>query len=771
MKRIVLALVVAMAGLGLLLPQFLGCKQQANSGSDENPASENVLWRSELFDYAIDSLLNRTDEYNSAERQQQTINRLDQWVRLQKPLEGWKPDPVIAGVTEDLKAGSEQVLELAQQIAKLQQNQEAGPLNDLPARFRSAAERLNTSGRRLALMDLIQFSSQMATMADQLQQVLDQAGSAPKQTEAMRTAFGEFNLEHFALLGAQVRLLAQRIDPSILEFPPMDSPVFQEAVWMRNVSNWASGEELDDPVKPAIALFDWVVKNVDLIREPKPDPQNGSVRVLQTPMETLLFGQGTGIDRAWLFVLLARQMNMDAALLGLADENNNLTRLWGVGVLIDGEIYLFEPVLGLPIPKPGSMKMTEDGMTFELATLTEAAENEAVFEQLDVLKSGSYAVLAKDMHRTVALVEASPSYLSQRMKMVEKRLSGDQKIVLTTDTTAQIERFKKCKYVVGGQMWPLPYQTIWQEIRLGAERQQWLSRRLKPFLFPPEAALLWQARSYYFKGQFTGSPSATMFYQAARRSDFSMDSNNAGEQDKQQWQEIKIDASYWLGLLVAETGNYRSAEDYLKTRVLMADPGGKWEYGATYNLARVAEATGDTAMAIKLYQIHLSAPQTQGNLIRARWLMELTGQDKLTPKSDASPKEDQEESTEGGKAEKASEGDAKDMKATPEGEEKEEPKADKKAQASEEPAGEAKEPKPETKEADQPPGEPKAEKQSKETPEKADAETPATKAEASAGESKEKTPPAQEAKPAEKVEKEVPPAKDEEKPATEEKQE
>jgi hypothetical protein len=724
MKRTVFGLGVAaviLVGVFVLLP--LGCKPQANSGSGGNSASDNVLWRSELFDFAVDALLNKTDEHYSDEIQQRNINRLDQWVRLQKPLEGWEPDTVIAGVTEELLSGSETLLGLAQQIRTLQQGDDPGSLDKMPAEFRSAAARFEMAGRQLALLDVLQLASQMATMADQLQEIIDQTAATPGQTtEAIRAAFLQFNLEQFALIGGQLQLLSRRIDPSILEFPAMDSPAFREAVWLRNVSTWASGEELDAPVKPAIALFDWVVKNVDLVRESKTQAQSGSVRMFQTPTETMLFGQGTGIDRAWLFVLLARQMNIDAALLGLADENNNLTKLWGVGVLIDEEVYLFEPVLGLPIPKLGSLELAENGLAFEPATLSEAAENEAVLEQLDVFQEGSYAVRAKDLQRVVALVEASPSYLSQRMKMVENRLTGNQKIVLTTDATAQIERFKQCPYVIGSQMWPLPYQTIWQEIRFRAERQQWVLSKFRPFIFPQEKAYLWRARDYYFKGQFTGNPSATAFYQEARRSDFAMNIANIDAQDRLQWQEIKIDASYWLGLMVAQTGNYRAAEDYLKTRVLLANPGGKWEYGATYNLARLAETTGDIPMAIKLYRIHLAAPQTQGNLIRARWLSELTGHDDLSPKPAPAPKEEgNAESPEGEEAEKASETPPTDMEA----EQVPGETVAKESPAESSPAPSEESPKPKS---DSKPETPKAEEQPPaEAPKKPDEEAPASK--------------------------------------------
>lgn len=643
MKRTISWLLGIAVVLGCVSAYFsAGCKPQGEPGSSQNTASENVLWRNELFDYAIESLLTRMDEFYKPERRQETVNRLDQWVRIQNPLDDWQPDPAIAGVADELRGVVDELAGLAGRIEKLQQGADAGQADTLPGEFRSAGERLQAVGERLALGDVIQRASQLTMTAKQLEEMIGQnATKSPDEViRVLRDAFLQFKVEEFRSLNNEYSVLAQRIDPSILEFPESDSRAFQEAVWLRNLAAWAKGDELDDPVKPAMALFDWVVRNVDLVRESPPENgQNPTIRVLQTPVETLLFGKGTGIDRAWLFVLLARQLDIDAALLELTDESGGASRLWGVGVLIEGEVYLFEPVLGLPVPKPGSMELTESGFTFRPATLSEAAEDEAVLRQFDIFKQGDYGIHAKDMQRVAALVEAGPSYLSQRMKMVEKRLAGDQKLVLTTDATAQIERFKKCRHIVDGRMWPIPYWTLWQEIRLGQARKQWHEARLRPFLFPPGLALLWRGRSCHFEGQFTGKPSATMYYQQARQSDFAMDSAAISAEDRQQLRENKIDAGYWLGLIAAQGGNYRAAEDYLMTRVLKIDPTGAWEYAATYNLARIAEATGKASEAIQLYRTHSAAPQLQGNLIRARWLMKLTGQ----PVPDLAPAADKEE--------------------------------------------------------------------------------------------------------------------------------
>ncbi len=634
MKRtlIGLALAVVIAGIVLALP-LAGCRRPAPPATSTHTESENVLWRNELFDYAIDTLLNRTEEFYTAERQQQTINRLDQWVRLQKPLEDWKPDPVIAGVAEELRVAIGQMADLAGRITKLQQGDTTISVADMPEQFRSAGKHVGVIGGRLSLIELLQTGSDMMSAGDQIEKVLGENASTPdKAAQAVATFLASFNVQQLQRHGAELSLLARRVDPLALEFAMMDSTAFQEAVWLRNVASWAGGQELDDPVKPAVALFDWVVKNVQLVRERKSDDSGSVSRVFQTPMETLLLGEGTGIDRAWLFVLLARQRNIDAALLGLVDEKNVLNRLWGIGVLIGGEIYLFEPVLGMPIPKPGSLKLADGGgLSFQPATLAEAAANEEVFKQLDLFQEGDYAVRSKDAQRVVALVEAGPACLSQRMKMVEKRLTGDQRIVLTTDATAQIERFKNCKFIVASQMWPLAYQTIWQEIRFASERAKWLASMAETLVYPPEMPILFKARSYHFKGQFTGNPSATMYYLAARQSEFKSDSAGFTVEDRERWRKIKIDASYWLGVMVAQTGNYRAAEDYLQTRLRATDPGGKWEQSATYNLARIAEATGDIPRAIELLETHTTVPQAQGNIIRAGWLRKLTGQPPLKP--------------------------------------------------------------------------------------------------------------------------------------------
>ncbi len=114
--------------------------------------------------------------------------------------------------------------------------------------------------------------------------------------------------------------LVAQLPPSLGEIPPMedvaslqfsayDGFMLEEAIWLRDLSNWARGKSLDD-LQRAKKLFDWTVRNIRL------DP-NSVDRTPLLPREVLLLGHGSELERAWVFILLARQQGLDAAVLAL----------------------------------------------------------------------------------------------------------------------------------------------------------------------------------------------------------------------------------------------------------------------------------------------------------------------------------------------------------------------------------------------------------------------------------------------------------------------
>jgi hypothetical protein len=409
-----------------------------------------------------------------------------------------------------------------------------------------------------------------------------------------------------------------------LDFAKADPYLFLEAAWLRDVSIWARGDAVDE-LDQACRLFDWTVRNVQLEWERPAGGTGSTVRLLQKPWETLLFGRGTATDRAWVFILLARQQGIDAALLAVPDPNDasgQRLQQWAVAVLSQGQLYLFEPALGVPIPAPNGLhRRPSEPLEVRPATLAQVAEDDALLRQLDV-GDVRYPIDSSQVQGVIALLEASPNYISQRSKLVENRLTGDERFVLTTDPSAQAERFKACPHVVEARLWELPYQTLAQEIQLGAARTRWLVDRMTPFMAPtgPHPGL-WRGRQHHFKGIFTGEQSATAYYQDARPPDrLIRETEGLDPSMRVALARAKMDASYWLGLIAAEQGNHEAAIDWLATRTLKADPNGPWTGGAIYSLGRVYEANGQIAEAAQTYRSDRRSPALRGNLVRANWL-------------------------------------------------------------------------------------------------------------------------------------------------------
>jgi len=425
-------------------------------------------------------------------------------------------------------------------------------------------------------------------------------------------------------------------DPEKLQFllghPAWDGQALQEAVWLRDLSNWARGEQVDD-VARAEQLFDWVVRNIQLDRLPPSEGEGAVARAIQRPWETLLLGHGSARERAWVFILLLRQQGLDAAMIGPAaadtdqrpvEKQEEEARL--VGVLSGKEIFLFDAELGLPVPAPQGPDLDADGrLVVHAATLAQVVSDDGLLRRLDADADHPYPLRSEQLKAATVLLEASPSHLTWRMRLVEARLAGDDKMVLCAAPSEQAERFKGCEHVGQVRLWTLPYQSALQEEEHEREREQWRSLALMPFFVGVETpGALWKGRAYHLKGKLEGSPSAIEFYQMARPSNRMLGASDLNDQMKRVFLLAKLNASYWLGLVSAYQGNDREAIDYLNTRTLQLTASSPWLHGAVYNLSRIFEAA-EVERAIALYKSDDQSPAYHGNLLRAGWLESLRG--------------------------------------------------------------------------------------------------------------------------------------------------
>jgi hypothetical protein len=428
-----------------------------------------------------------------------------------------------------------------------------------------------------------------------------------------------------------------------LEFTRFDGFALQETAWLRDIGLWTRGDALDDLLR-AQNLFDWTVRNIQL----EPDAPG---RIPLFPWETLLFGRGTETERAWVFILLARQSGIEAAVLGIegreekgegreekaegggrkAEEKSQISNLksqissprpWCVAVAIEGHAYLFDLRLGLPIPAPKGVTFGENGrLMIQPATLAQAASDEKVLRRMDADENHTYGVKASDLQHVVVMLEASPTYLAKSMKLLESQLAGPQKMVLAGSPSAQAEHWKSLAHVGEVRLWNQPFETLQRRSHLEWKEVQTRLVAMLPFYVVPKAPLH-RGRVLYLKGKFVGDDGATHYYQSARPSNAELSASSVDPIEKMMYLRAKQDASYWLGLIAYQRANYPAAVDYFMTRTLLFMPNGPWTNGARYNLARTYEISGDVERAILQYDVNADSPGYLGDLLRAKWLRE-----------------------------------------------------------------------------------------------------------------------------------------------------
>jgi tetratricopeptide (TPR) repeat protein len=228
-------------------------------------------------------------------------------------------------------------------------------------------------------------------------------------------------------------------------------------------------------------------------------------------------------------------------------------------------------------------------------------------------------VKAADVKHVVVMLEASPTYLARRMKLLEGQLAGEQKMVISVSPSAEAARWKALAQVAEVRLWPAPFEALQQRSHLDRRGVQAQLALLLPFYATPSASLH-RGRLLHLKGKFVGDGGAIHYYQLARPSNAELLASSADPMEKAVSARGKQDASYWSGLIAYQRANYPTAIDYFARRTLELMPDSPWTEGARYNLARTFEAAGDTERAILMYASSAGSRGYPGALLRAEWL-------------------------------------------------------------------------------------------------------------------------------------------------------
>ncbi|MCL4205405.1 MAG: tetratricopeptide repeat protein [Pirellulaceae bacterium] len=459
------------------------------------------------------------------------------------------------------------------------------------------------------------------------------------------------------------------------EFTIDDVLYLREASWMKSVSQWVAernepvdggdwlkqleqtrGEPHSHDIALAMRLFDWTVRNIQL--DPLlefPAAQNAPPGIdlalwplyqaepgpgyRTWPWQTLMFGRGDAWQRARVFAGLARQQEIDVVVLAVeADSPEKRPRPWVAAALIDDDLYLFDPQLGLPIPGPDSGSV---------ATLRQVRKDPSLLRRLDLGKAMMYPMQAEDLSRLMALLDAPPESLSYRMRRIETQPTSSPPLALSVEPAQLIPRLAASD-LPQVRLWQAPLETwIYRTaLKRRAEEDAALMQYLlfEEWIFDSDTPLV-RARQLHLRGKFEQQDDrdgAKALYLKARvpnamiakigtspevRSELGI---VRGRQNDQQWEmylqssgmilvRTKQNASLWLGLIHAATGRYEDARDWFQVRCLEAYENGPWTNSARYNLARTHEQMGNLEAARQLYLLD-NSPQQHGNLLRARTL-------------------------------------------------------------------------------------------------------------------------------------------------------
>ena len=431
-----------------------------------------------------------------------------------------------------------------------------------------------------------------------------------------------------------------------------------------------------DTLTKSLKVFDWVVRNVQLL--PADDPADSEDLALNDsdagpaaagvkglgyqrfPWQTLLYGRGDYVERASLFVLLLRQLEIDSAVLAVSGDEQDASEgssptPWAAAVKIGSELYLFDTRMGLPIPgkKPG-----------QIATLSDIRSDASLLKSLDLTVKESldddteYWVDQDDVKELTALIYVSPEEISKRMAALEARLIGDDRLLLV-DKPGQIASEFKMENVKP-EPWGVAFQThqFRQAVRDAIARSSFdddLASRLR-WHFSDEAYIdqftrYRTSRARFFAGTFDlqerGYNAIESFQHLMYRDELidelgtdqklqrqlgilQTDGQSAGEYQaklssvQSQMRLVRRDAGYFLAQTHFDNGSISTAANWLE-RLRIRDDAKRWADGIEYLLGRALEGRTDYNAAIEVYR-ESEGPQKHGNLIRARLVEQLINQ-------------------------------------------------------------------------------------------------------------------------------------------------
>ncbi|MDR0522269.1 MAG: hypothetical protein LBH00_10515 [Planctomycetaceae bacterium] len=610
----------------------------------------DVRHQKEDFDRSFE-IINALDDSPSLpnspgfERIVSTADRLDKWIRNQKPEEHWEKDEFYSGVETAARNAAGSAKQIVRTLNLLQGKEEdrkngenppageKGKIQEVTAALNRFIADLQTLSGKGDLPGIGQYSDTVAGLQRKFAAL---ESMSHLDAAAVRSFANSLQKEtkDFAEAAKMLEAYAVQLKTDGLFISVSDVEYLKQSAWLRDLSKWAGGGKRV-LLEQAVQLCDWTVCNIEMQNNVVLlDSQQTMAMPQQYPWQTVLLGYGTVLDRMTVLLELLRQQRIDAAMLAVPHPKDPKVPLfWAVGVLIDGEVYIFLPDYGFPLPAKEGVKIADDGsLQFtKIATFSQLIEDESLLRQLDIAGAkGSavkkFPVTADMLKQTSAYLFVTPESMSLRMKTLEAELSGEQNAVLYTDPQELRRRFAGIKGITAVEFWKYPLRTAFEQ-RFAAQATHaalalFLIPSLKRYDYP-----LWSGRVLYLKGNVSGQDSAVTQYQNARVPDrelirYRNDPRFRNDPDfanvVQTLPRLTVQASFWLGAASFEQDSLPAAKDYFNG--IRTNPQNAWRSNTEYLLGRIAEREKRYADAVKHYENTSSSLSGAGNAVRGQWL-------------------------------------------------------------------------------------------------------------------------------------------------------
>jgi hypothetical protein len=382
-----------------------------------------------------------------------------------------------------------------------------------------------------------------------------------------------------------------------------DGERLRDAVLFRKVSEFAVGSA-DNDLGRVVNVFDHVVCNVDLVLKHYED-------LPLTPYECFTFGSGTAEDRAWILVSILRQLKIDAVVLTPPSDKSADTAGGPlvVGVLLNDQVYLFEPRLGLPLRSVAGGAPTAASAA-NVATLAQMQSMPDLLKQFDVDPSKPSATSLDWLSSPAVAIVGDTSTFSSRMRQLQPQFSGARATVISDPlhdvdgAAGLLSRVAKAGAMHWKSdslhLWPYPESQIVAYASL-TDDQQGKLKGLKQVWDAPRVAdptsrtrKLLQARIAQLGGNYNDAIGA---YTLVRVSGRAVSGQPISGIDQFVNNQASDHAFFWKGICQFENGDVKEAKDTFEKYLTQSKPG-LWQAASRYQLARSQAATGDFAAAI-----------------------------------------------------------------------------------------------------------------------------------------------------------------------------